>query len=152
MDIFKKGISPQELGIGGQNEALKNIIRRCLLSRSLTPEQSASVGVKHVKGVLLYGMYVYMCMCVLFVGKERKEEKRIMIFVYLYMYIYYSIKFLLYEVVKKKRRDKFILIFPYLFIYSFIYSFLFLSLNETRSSWYRKDPDCSPDWQNAPHP
>ena len=54
--LLKKGnFNPLELGIGGLNEQINEIIRIAFTSRLYPIELQKSLKIKHVKGVLLYG-------------------------------------------------------------------------------------------------
>lgn len=46
----------EELGIGGLDKELINVLRRCLSTRAYKPETIEKLGIKHVKGLLLYGV------------------------------------------------------------------------------------------------
>ena len=41
--------------VGGLGSELENLVRRVLASRRLDPETLATLGLSHVRGVLLYG-------------------------------------------------------------------------------------------------
>lgn len=43
------------MGIGGLDEQFIQILRRAFASRVFPPEVTEQLGVKHVKGLLLYG-------------------------------------------------------------------------------------------------
>jgi len=45
----------EDLGIGGLDSEFKSIFRRAFASRIFPPNLVASLGIKHVKGILLYG-------------------------------------------------------------------------------------------------
>ncbi|KAH7820080.1 N-ethylmaleimide sensitive fusion protein [Monocercomonoides exilis] len=55
LDIFKKGITPKELGIGGLSKQLGVLFRRAFITRAISAEEAASLDVQHIRGVLLYG-------------------------------------------------------------------------------------------------
>lgn len=54
MNILKN-IDLESLGIGGLNEQFADIFRRAFSSRVLSHTQIKSLGIKHVKGVMLFG-------------------------------------------------------------------------------------------------
>eukprot|EP00958_Prasinococcus_capsulatus_P027225 scaffold5320_cov350-Prasinococcus_capsulatus_cf.AAC.2 len=57
-ELPREGFSAEalaELGIGGLDEAVAQIFRRALASRVVGPEVSASLGLAHVRGILLHG-------------------------------------------------------------------------------------------------
>lgn len=54
-DIFKEDYSFENIGVGGLDKELLEIIRRSLSTRAFSPLVIQKLGVKHVKGMLLYG-------------------------------------------------------------------------------------------------
>ena len=54
-ELFRDDYNFEELGIGGLNKELISILRRCLSTRAYKPEIVEKLGIKHVKGMLLYG-------------------------------------------------------------------------------------------------
>lgn len=54
-DLFKDNYNFEELGIGGMDNKLVNIIRRALSTRAIPQDKIKALGIKHIKGVLLYG-------------------------------------------------------------------------------------------------
>ncbi|KAK2948910.1 putative Vesicle-fusing ATPase [Blattamonas nauphoetae] len=55
MDLFKENVSAESLGIGGLSTELHEIVRRTLLSRTLSAEEEQELQATHVRGLLLYG-------------------------------------------------------------------------------------------------
>lgn len=54
--IFKsKTINFESLGIGGLDKQFEAIFRRAFASRVFPPSITQRLGIKHVKGILLYG-------------------------------------------------------------------------------------------------
>ena len=53
--LFKQDFSLSSLGIGGLDDEFMVITRRAFSSRALTKRTIEQFGIKHVKGVLLYG-------------------------------------------------------------------------------------------------
>lgn len=54
--VFKESnLDFENLGVGGIDDQFKEIFRRAFASRSLHPEELKKLGVKHQKGILLYG-------------------------------------------------------------------------------------------------
>ena len=53
--IFSAEWDFQKTGIGGLDEQFLQILRRAFASRIFPPEVVDQLGVKHVKGILLYG-------------------------------------------------------------------------------------------------
>jgi vesicle-fusing ATPase len=53
--MFGDDFSFEAYGVGGLDEELQTIIRRAFMSRLLPPDMASSLGVSHVRGVLLYG-------------------------------------------------------------------------------------------------
>lgn len=54
-DLFRDDFNFEEIGIGGLNNELANILRRALSSRAIKPSIIEKLGIKHVKGIILYG-------------------------------------------------------------------------------------------------
>lgn len=54
-DLFRDDYNFEEIGIGGLNKELVNVLRRCLSTRSYKKSVVQKLGIKHVKGMLLYG-------------------------------------------------------------------------------------------------
>ena len=54
-DLFKEDYKFEEIGIGGLNNELLRIFQRALSTRAFSPQVAEKLGVKHVKGILLYG-------------------------------------------------------------------------------------------------
>eukprot|EP00818_Percolomonas_sp_WS_P003370 CAMPEP_0117445534 /NCGR_PEP_ID=MMETSP0759-20121206/5848_1 /TAXON_ID=63605 /ORGANISM="Percolomonas cosmopolitus, Strain WS" /LENGTH=779 /DNA_ID=CAMNT_0005237719 /DNA_START=141 /DNA_END=2480 /DNA_ORIENTATION=+ len=54
-NILKNGASFQKMGIGGLDQQLGKIFRRAFASRIYPAEIIKKLGVKHIKGILLYG-------------------------------------------------------------------------------------------------
>jgi vesicle-fusing ATPase len=52
---FTKDFSFENIGIGGLNEQLREIIRRAFATRMAPKEVIKALGQKHVRGILLYG-------------------------------------------------------------------------------------------------
>lgn len=53
--LFSADWDFQKMGIGGLDEQFVQILRRAFASRVFPPEVVEQLGVKHVKGILLYG-------------------------------------------------------------------------------------------------
>jgi vesicle-fusing ATPase len=54
-DLFREDFNFEEIGIGGLNNELANIIRRALSSRAIKPTIISKLGINHVKGIILHG-------------------------------------------------------------------------------------------------
>jgi len=54
-DIINPNFNFAEVGIGGLDEQFKAIFRRAFASRTLSPDECERMGIKHIKGMLLYG-------------------------------------------------------------------------------------------------
>lgn len=54
--LFKTSFNFKELGIGGLDEEFEIIFRRAFASRLLPEKTTDDLGIKHVKGILLYGL------------------------------------------------------------------------------------------------
>lgn len=54
-NLFKKNFDFAELGIGGLNEQLKDILKRALSTRAVNSTIIEKLGIKHVKGIIFYG-------------------------------------------------------------------------------------------------
>lgn len=55
-NVFKAGsLNFEELGIGGLDKEFSSIFRRAFASRVLPTDVVKKLGIKHVKGILLYG-------------------------------------------------------------------------------------------------
>jgi vesicle-fusing ATPase len=54
-ELFKKDFNFEEIGIGGLDDTLANILRRGLSSRAINPELIEKMGLSHVKGMILFG-------------------------------------------------------------------------------------------------
>ena len=54
-DLFKDNFNFEEIGIGGLDYKLADILRRALSSRAIKPEIIKKLGINHVKGIILYG-------------------------------------------------------------------------------------------------
>ncbi len=54
-DLFREDYNFEEIGIGGLNKELVSVLRRCLSTRSYKKSVIQKLGIKHVKGMLLYG-------------------------------------------------------------------------------------------------
>ena len=67
------GMAPEArlraLGVGGMDAAFKDVFRRVFASRLAPPELVEEMGLKHVRGVLLYGAWGDFC----FLGGEKGE-------------------------------------------------------------------------------
>lgn len=61
------GVAPEErlraLGVGGLDTAFRDIFRRVFASRLAPPEMVAEMGLKHVRGMLLHGAFLYLNEC-----------------------------------------------------------------------------------------
>lgn len=55
-DLFKDNYNFEEIGIGGLNGELTNTFRRALSTRAIKSSIAEKLGIKHVKGILLYGV------------------------------------------------------------------------------------------------
>jgi vesicle-fusing ATPase len=55
IQLFKKEINIQELGIGGLNDEFLTIFRKAFSSRALPPKIKKELGIIDVRGILLYG-------------------------------------------------------------------------------------------------
>ena len=53
--LFSADWDFQKMGIGGLDEQFIQILRRAFASRVFPPEVTEQLGVKHVKGLLLFG-------------------------------------------------------------------------------------------------
>lgn len=53
--LFERGFNFQAMGIGGLDKEFANIFRRAFASRVFPPEVLRKMGIKHVRGMLLYG-------------------------------------------------------------------------------------------------
>lgn len=54
-ELFSNDYTFEDLGIGGLDETLSNVLRRALSSRAIKPSIIEKLGVKHVKGMMLHG-------------------------------------------------------------------------------------------------
>ena len=54
-DLFRDNYNFEEIGIGGLDKELVNVFRRALSTRAFKPSLIEKLGIKHVKGILLYG-------------------------------------------------------------------------------------------------
>lgn len=54
-DLFRDDYNFEQIGIGGLDKQLINVLRRCLSTRAYKPDVIEKLGIKHVKGMLLYG-------------------------------------------------------------------------------------------------
>jgi vesicle-fusing ATPase len=54
-NIFRPDFSIEDMGIGGLNDELFNIFRRTFASRRYSTATIKRFGIKHVKGILLFG-------------------------------------------------------------------------------------------------
>lgn len=54
-ELFQDNYKFETIGIGGMNKELINIFRRALSSRAVNQKTIDNLGIKHVKGVLLFG-------------------------------------------------------------------------------------------------
>lgn len=54
-DLFRDDFNFEEIGIGGLNDELANILRRALSSRAIKPSIIEKLGIQHVKGIMLHG-------------------------------------------------------------------------------------------------
>jgi vesicle-fusing ATPase len=54
-DLFRDDYNFEEIGIGGLNKELIGVFRRALSTRAFKPSIAEKLGIKHVKGILLYG-------------------------------------------------------------------------------------------------
>lgn len=54
--LFKTNIDFSKLKIGGLSKECDTIFRRAFSSRSIPPEIIKSMGIKHIRGILLYGL------------------------------------------------------------------------------------------------
>jgi vesicle-fusing ATPase len=55
-DLFRDDYNFEEIGIGGLNKELIGVFRRALSTRAFKPIIAEKLGIKHVKGILLYGL------------------------------------------------------------------------------------------------
>lgn len=53
--IFKQNLNLMDLGIGGLDSEFNELFRRAFSTRMLKPDTVKGLGIKHVKGILLYG-------------------------------------------------------------------------------------------------
>lgn len=53
--LFERGFNFQAMGIGGLDKEFADIFRRAFASRVFPPEVLRKMGIKHVRGMLLYG-------------------------------------------------------------------------------------------------
>lgn len=53
--LFNQNIDLRQLGIGGLDREFERIFRRAFASRVMSPKLKKEMGIKHIKGVLLYG-------------------------------------------------------------------------------------------------
>lgn len=53
--LFERGFNFQSMGIGGLDKEFADIFRRAFASRVFPPEVIRKMGIKHVRGMLLYG-------------------------------------------------------------------------------------------------
>ncbi|KAL7718246.1 Vesicle-fusing ATPase [Entamoeba marina] len=53
--LFSKNFNPESMGIGGLDKEFTDILRRAFMSRMFNPDTIQKLGIKHVKGILLYG-------------------------------------------------------------------------------------------------
>ena len=54
-DLFRDDYNFEEIGIGGLNKELIGVFRRALSTRAFKPSIAEKLGIKHVKGILLFG-------------------------------------------------------------------------------------------------
>jgi vesicle-fusing ATPase len=54
-DLFRNDFNFEEIGIGGLDDELANVIRRALSSRAINPSIISKLGINHVKGIILHG-------------------------------------------------------------------------------------------------
>ncbi len=54
-DLFRDDYNFEEIGIGGLDKQLVDVLRRCLSTRAYSQRTIDRFGIKHVKGMLLYG-------------------------------------------------------------------------------------------------
>ncbi len=54
-ELFREDFNFEEIGIGGLNNELANILRRSLSSRAISPSIVEKLGIQHVKGIILHG-------------------------------------------------------------------------------------------------
>lgn len=54
-DLFKDDYNFEEIGIGGLDKELIGVFRRALSTRAFKPSTAEKLGIKHVKGMLLFG-------------------------------------------------------------------------------------------------
>ncbi len=54
-DLFRDDYNFEDIGIGGLNNELIGVFRRALSTRAVKPSIVENLGIKHVKGILLYG-------------------------------------------------------------------------------------------------
>lgn len=55
--IIKPNFNFADLGIGGLDEEFSNIFRRAFVSRIFPPHIVEKMGIQHVKGLILYGIF-----------------------------------------------------------------------------------------------
>ncbi|EKE39654.1 hypothetical protein ENUP19_0080G0104 [Entamoeba nuttalli] len=53
--LFTKNFNPEGMGVGGLDKEFTDILRRAFMSRMFPSETIKKLGIKHVKGILLYG-------------------------------------------------------------------------------------------------
>lgn len=53
--LFKENIDMSCIGVGGLNDQIQTMFRRAFASRSISDDVVEAMGIKHVKGILLYG-------------------------------------------------------------------------------------------------
>ncbi|ELP93826.1 vesicle-fusing ATPase, putative [Entamoeba invadens IP1] len=53
--LFTKNFNPEGMGVGGLDKEFTDILRRAFMSRMFPPETIKKLGIKHVRGILLYG-------------------------------------------------------------------------------------------------
>ncbi|VBB18968.1 hypothetical protein YASMINEVIRUS_1500 [Yasminevirus sp. GU-2018] len=53
--LFKTSLNLVDMGIGGLDDEFSEMFRRAFSSRMLKPETVKSLGIKHIKGILLHG-------------------------------------------------------------------------------------------------
>jgi len=54
-DLFRDDYNFEEIGIGGLDKELISVFRRALTTRAFKPTIAEKLGIKHVKGILLFG-------------------------------------------------------------------------------------------------
>lgn len=55
ISLFRPDFKISDMGIGGLGDELANIFRRAFASRRFPPQVVQKLGIKHVKGILLFG-------------------------------------------------------------------------------------------------